>query len=51
MQNVKRNLKRFMECLFEEFNDLTWQEQSELRGKLVDEGKLPMGGVAMPSAG
>ena len=29
----------------EEFDNLTWQEQSELRGKLVDEGKLPKGGV------
>ena len=47
-QETAEDLKEFEETYgmsFEEFNDLTWQEQSELRGKLVDEGKLPKGGV------
>ena len=29
----------------EEFDNLTDQERQDLRGKLVDEGKLPKGGV------
>ncbi len=47
-QETAEDLQEFEETYgmsFEEFNDLTWQEQSELRGKLVDEGKLPKGGV------
>ena len=30
---------------YEEFGNLTWQERNALIGKLVDEGKLPKGGV------
>lgn len=35
---------------YEEFDDLTGDEIADLRRKLIHEGKLPMGGVAMPSA-
>ena len=47
-QETAEDLKEFEETYgisFEEFNNLTDQERQDLRGKLVDEGKLPKGGV------
>ena len=47
-QETAEDLKEFEETYgmsFEEFNDLTWQEQNELTRELVRSGKLPKGGV------
>ena len=47
-QETAEDLKEFEETYgisFEEFNNLTDQERQDFRGKLVDEGKLPKGGV------
>ena len=47
-QETAEDLQEFEETYgmsFEEFNDLTWQEQNELTRELVRSGKLPKGGV------